>query len=240
MASSANEPPSADGVPAPGLVAELLRAHPPMIRDLPGFDPDHVPHRPGPLFAEWLAIAVGSGVLDPHAMTLSTVEADGRPDARVLILRGVDEERGGWVFAADAQTPKGRQLAAVPAAALSVYWPLLGRQVRVRGAVEQAPAEVSAAEFRARSLGGRIAGLVGGESRPMGSMDEYDAAVTEAARRLHADPGLVAPGHTVYTLWAREVEFWQGHQSRRHIRLLYRRPAPDPADSAWTRTLLWP
>ncbi|WP_313896125.1 pyridoxal 5'-phosphate synthase [Streptomyces sp. YIM 98790] len=236
MATPSEPPPP--GVPAPGLVAELLRASPPMIRELPTFDPDHVPHRPGPLFAEWLAVAVETGVLDPHAVTLSTVEADGQPDARVLILRGVDEERCGWVFAADANTPKGRQLAAVPAAALSVYWPLLGRQVRVRGTVEPAPAEMSAAEFRSRSRATRIAGLVGGESRPMGSMAEYDAAVTEAARRLDADPDLVAPGHTVYTLWAREVEFWQGHPSRRHVRLLYSRP--DPAGDAWSRTLLWP
>lgn len=223
-----------------GGVAELLAGRPPMAGPLPVFVPDAAPPEPGPLFVDWLAEAVAAGVPDPQVVTVSTVDTDGLPDARVLVLRDVDTAGGGWVFAADADSPKGRQLAAHPVAALTVYWPQLGRQVRVRGAVETAPAEVAAAEFRGRSPASRVAGLVGRQSAPLDSLTAYEPAAAAARERLAADPEAVPPSHTVYVLRAREAEFWQGSGDRRHVRLRYTRTVPDTGPAAWLRTLLWP
>ncbi|MFE6056858.1 pyridoxal 5'-phosphate synthase [Kitasatospora sp. NPDC056446] len=225
--------------PEPRSVPELLLGRPPMARPLPSFDHEDVPAEPGPLFVDWLATALDAGVLDPQAFTLSTVDADGMPDARVLVLRDVDAAGTGWNFSAAADSPKGRQLADHPAAALTVYWPQLGRQVRVRGSVERALDLVAAAEFATRTPAARVGALVGRQSEPLGSLAEYDEAVAVARRRLETYPDAVAPGHAVYTLWAHEVEFWQGDAQRRHVRVRYTRSGPVSAPG-WSRSLLWP
>ncbi|MEV7597561.1 pyridoxal 5'-phosphate synthase [Kitasatospora sp. NPDC089797] len=225
--------------PGPRSVPELLLGRPPMARPLPSFDHEAAPAEPGPLFVDWLSTALDAGVLDPQAFTLSTVDADGMPDARVLVLRDVDAAGTGWNFSAAADSPKGCQLAHHPAAALSVYWPQLGRQVRVRGTVERAADLVAAAEFATRSPAARVGALVGRQSEPLGGLSEYDEAVAVARRRLEATPDAVAPGHAVYTLWAHEVEFWQGDAQRRHVRLRYTRTGPVRTPE-WSRSLLWP
>ncbi|QMU68809.1 pyridoxal 5'-phosphate synthase [Streptacidiphilus sp. P02-A3a] len=221
-------------------VAELLLGRPPMDRALPTFEPDRTSTGAGQLFVEWLTEAVAVGVADPQVVTLSTVDADGAPDARVVVLRDVDVHNGGWMFAADADSPKGRQLAVRPEAAMTLYWPRQGRQIRIRGHVRQDAREVSASEFLSRSAVSRSAALVGRQSEPMGSLAAYDVAVREAEALLEDAPDAVAPGHTVYWLLAREVEFWQGSPDRRHVRLLYVRNSPVSAPASWTRTLLWP
>jgi len=229
-----------EGSGGPGMVAELLRSRPPMARELPRFDLDRAPSDPGSLFVDWLIGAFDAGVLDAQVVTLSTVDADGLPDARVLVLRDVDVEGAGWLFAVDSDSPKGRQLTAHPVAAMTLYWPPLGRQVRIRGTVAAAPPEVSAAEFLTRSPAARTAALVGRQSRSLPSLETYDEAAEAARRRLAAEPGLVAPSHTVYTLRAQEVEFWQGDPDRRHVRLRFTRSGQGTGSAAWTRTLLWP
>ncbi|GAA2244920.1 pyridoxal 5'-phosphate synthase [Kitasatospora cystarginea] len=221
-------------------LAQLLLEHPPMARELPGFAVDGLPTNPAELFGEWLTGAFEAGVPDPQVVTLSTVDTDGCPDARVLALRDVDVTGAGWVFAADADSPKGRQLAARPRAALTVYWPLLGRQVRVRGMVEAASPEDSALDFLGRSPWSRLACLVGHQSEPLRSFEAYDSAAQEAELLLEADPKAVAPGHTVYVLRASEVEFWQGDSARRHVRVHYTRNEVGAVAGAWSRTLLWP
>ena len=117
-------------------VRDLLRGLPVFDRPLPAFDTESVPGEPSALFLSWLHEAIDAGVSEPHAMTLSTVDADGRPDARVLILKDVDAD--GWQFATAATSAKGAQLAASTHAALSFHWREQGRQVRVRGAVTAA------------------------------------------------------------------------------------------------------
>ncbi|MFI6444963.1 pyridoxal 5'-phosphate synthase [Kitasatospora sp. NPDC050543] len=233
---------STDGRAATGgprTVPELLLGRPPMARELPSFDPYRAPAGPGQLFVDWLVDAVEAEVPDHQVVTLSTVDADGAPDARVLVLRDVDVARCGWVFATADDSPKGRQLAAHPAAAMTLYWPLLGRQVRIRGEVEQARSEVAAAEFLTRSPGARVAALVGRQSEVLESPAVYEAAADVARRALAQEPGTIAPGHAVYTLWAHEVEFWQGDADRRHVRLRYVRSGDGRRDS-WARTMLWP
>ena len=213
--------------------ATHLRTLPSLAGPLPEFDPDTAPGDPDPLFERWLADAIDVGVTEPHAMTLSTVDPAGRPSARVLILKSL--EAGRWSFASGAGSRKGKELANTPWAALTFYWPLLGRQVRVRGAVETADATDSAADFLARSPGSRGVGLLGNQSMPLVSVAERDRALDEATERAANEPHLVAPEWTVYRVVADEVEFWQGDERRRHVRLRYTR-----AGGPWRRELLWP
>src|SRR5258708_16715589 len=99
---------------------------------LPRFDAEAAPEDPVPLFAGWLATAIDGQVPEPHAMTLSTVDQEGRPSSRVLVCRDVDPA-GACYFPSAAASPKGRELRATPPAALPFYWPQHGRQIRVRG-----------------------------------------------------------------------------------------------------------
>jgi pyridoxamine 5'-phosphate oxidase len=179
-------------------------------------------------------VAIEAGVREPHAMTLSTVDPVGRPAARVLILKNLVD--GTWQFASGATSRKGKHLANTPWAALTFYWPALGRQVRVRGQVSVADAEDSLWDYLARSPGARAAALLGNQSEPLASQEERDRALAEATGRITRDPGLVAPDWTLYSLAADEVEFWQGDNQRRHTRLCY----TATGDGTWERQLLWP
>jgi pyridoxamine 5'-phosphate oxidase len=196
-------------------------------------DPVDAPTDPTALFLRWLDAAIATGQQEPHAMTLSTVDEDGRPDARVLLLKDVDAD--GWHFASTKQGVKGRQIAANPNTALTFYWQPLGRQVRIRGAVKDLGLEASRDDFRARSAGARAIALTGQQSNVLASADDVDEAFSRQQARLAADPDLVAPGWTAFVVAAQEVEFWQGHEERRHWRLKYARDT-----EGWSRTLLWP
>ena len=216
---------------------DLLRALPVFDRPLSGFDTSTVPDGPVSLFVSWLGQAVDAKVIEPHVMTLSTVDQQGRPDARVVILRDVSAE--GWQFTASATGAKGTQLAANPQAALSFYWREQGRQVRIRGRVAAAEPSVSAADFLAQSEGSRIADLVGRQSTVLQEPAGLARAMEAARQRLADDPRLVAQDYTVYVLTPAEAEFWQGDHQRQHIRLRYRRSglAGSPSGSGWVPTV---
>ncbi|MEU8706112.1 pyridoxal 5'-phosphate synthase [Streptomyces sp. NPDC048565] len=196
------------------------------------FDPEQAPADPVPLFLSWLSDAVADGVRDPHAMTLSTVDAAGDPDSRVLILKNVDAS--GWQFAGHASSPKGRHLAGHPRAALTFYWPVHGRQIRVRGEVTPGSAEDNAADFLGRSATARAESLTARQSRHLTDTAERDQALKESLARVDTDPSLVDPAWTLYTLVPAEVEFWQAARSRIHTRLRYERVA-----GGWERFRLW-
>lgn len=211
----------------------VLRALPVFAGALPSFDTRAAPAEPRELFAEWFRGALAAGEAEPHAMVLATCDAAGAPDARVLILKDLDG--AGWWFASSSLSSKGRQLAGRPDAALVFHWTSQGRQVRVRGTVNAATAEQSAADFRARSAGARAVALGSSQSRPLPSSDVCEQAVVAAAAVIDDDPDAVAPDWTLYVLDAHEVEFWQADRERRHQRLRYSRQ-----DGGWSRTLLWP
>src|SRR3954447_9715771 len=107
----------------------LLRSLPALVGSPPPFDPANAPDTPAELYMIWLRLAIAAGVKEPHVMVLSTVDDQGIPDARTLILKDVDES--GFAFASSAISIKGRQLSGSPVAALTSYWPVLGRQVRL-------------------------------------------------------------------------------------------------------------
>ncbi|MGW0396010.1 pyridoxine/pyridoxamine 5'-phosphate oxidase [Streptomyces sp. NPDC003042] len=201
---------------------------------LPVFDADAAPPEPLPLFREWFVQAAEAGQPEPHTMSLATVDAEGRPDVRTVMLHDADAR--GWHFASHATSAKGRQLAARPEAALGFYWPAVGRQVRIRGRVTACGPEESRADLAVRSRGALAAALTGRQSEVLGSAEELARASAEAWERAGAEPDAPAPTWTRYVLDAAEAEFFQGDAMRRHVRLRYRRTA----DGSWARELLWP
>ncbi|MFE6858285.1 pyridoxal 5'-phosphate synthase [Nocardia sp. NPDC057668] len=221
------------GAPAQVGVRQLLRGLPVLKGAAPQFDTSAAPDDPADLFVEWLSTAIESGVTEPHAMTLSTVTAEGSPSARVLILKDLDS--AGWHFAVQGESRKGRELAARPVASLTFYWPQLVRQVRVSGPVVADGRDIAEADFLARPIGSRVMALTGRQSRPMADPGELDDALDVAALALAGSPGHVPAQWISYALQATEVEFWQGDPERRHHRLVYRL-----ADGAWSRKRLWP
>jgi len=199
---------------------------------LPEFDPGHAPDTPEELFLGWLSEA-GEHVLAPHAVTLSTVDADGAPDARVVILKNVDQT--GWAVATSAESPKGQQLAANPRAALTFFWPGRGRQVRVRGPVAPAAPEVSAEDFLARPPASRAEAYVGHQSEVLSDPAKLTEAALAAAEWVAENPDVAPETWTRYLIRPEAVEFWQASHDRQHVRLRYRRAA-----GGWVRERLWP
>lgn len=202
--------------------------------ELPGFDAGEAPGEPLALFREWFVHAARAGQVEPHTMSLATVDAEGRPHVRTLMLHDADER--GWHFASHATSAKGGQLAGQPAAALGFYWPAVGRQVRIRGRVGACGPRESRADLAVRSRGALAAALTGRQSEVLGSREELVRASEEAWERAGAEPDAPAPTWTRYVLDADEAEFFQGDAARRHVRLRYRRTP----DGEWARELLWP
>ncbi|MDT0464272.1 pyridoxine/pyridoxamine 5'-phosphate oxidase [Streptomyces gibsoniae] len=212
---------------------ELLRSLRVWDVELPSFDPATAPDDPLALFTRWFAEAVAAGQTEPHTMSLATADADGTPDVRVVMLHGADER--GWAFATHADSRKGRELAVRPYAALNFYWPVQGRQVRVRGPVTAAPSAEGQADLHARSTGALAAALTGRQSQVLESAQELARASREAWEQARREPDAPVPTWTLYHLRPQEVEFFQGDAGRRHVRLVYRREGEE-----WTRQLLWP
>ncbi|MFC9786559.1 pyridoxal 5'-phosphate synthase [Rhodococcus sp. NPDC127528] len=206
----------------------------PALPGSPAVDPGPIPAQPSTLFLRWLEEAVMAGEPEPQTTVLSTATATGDVDARVLILKDVDKR--GWWFSGTTDSPKGRQLAANAAAALTFYWPGLGRQVRVRGRVEAGPAEVSARDYLERSVTARAVAAASSQSEPLVDEAEYDRAIAATVARIEADPGYVAPGWQAWCLVPDSVEFWLADPGRRHRRWRYRRAVP----TGWSTETLWP
>jgi len=210
-----------------------LRVWDPKVTALPPFDPASAPDAPLRLFTTWFAEAVAAGQAEPHTMSLATSDEAGLPDVRIVMLHGADEE--GWAFATHSGSRKGRQLAGRPYAALGFYWPALGRQVRLRGPVTAAPAAESQGDLHARSTGALAAALTGRQSEVLGSVEELARASQEAWERAQREPDAPVPTWTLYRLLPDEVEFFQGDEQRRHVRLNYWRE-----NGGWVKELLWP
>lgn len=215
---------------------DLLHAQRVWDIDLPVFDPDAVPAAPLPLFHAWFAEAVAAGQTEPHTMSLATVDAEGRPDVRTVMLHDADER--GWHFATHRTSAKGRQLTARPHAALGFYWAAQGRQVRVRGPVTACPPAESRADLHARSTGALASALVGRQSEVLGSYEELIRASDLARERARTEPDAEVASWTRFVVEPREVEFFQGDAGRRHVRLRY--VARVGRADTWDRELLWP
>ncbi len=181
-------------------------------------------------FDRWFADAVAAELPEPNAVVLATADADGAPDARIVLVKGYDEY--GFVFVTSYASAKGAQLAANPRAALVFPWHALQRQVRVTGRVERVGDTASDDLWRPRPRGAQLAAAASLQSTPMGSREE----LVERLRRLAADTeGQELPRPEVwggYRVVPDAVEFWQGGADRLHDRLRFVRSASGGPDGA--------
>jgi len=183
--------------------------------------PEPLPDSPLPLVARWLAEA-GTIVRSSTAMTLATVDPDGRPSARMVICRGFDPVAGWFVFYTDRESRKGHALAAHPEAALVFHWEALERQIRVEGPVTEAPDADSEAYWNTRPIDARIAAVASDQSRPLASRAALLARVEEITRRSAGQ--VPRPSRWGgYRVWVERVELWAGQPARVHDRARWER-----------------
>jgi len=176
----------------------------------------------------------GAEQIDLNAMTLATVDSEGRPSARVVLLKGVDER--GFIFYTNYQSRKGRELSANPHAALVFYWPDLERQVCIAGEVRPLAPTESDAYFGGRPRGSRIAAWASNQSEVVADRAELDKRWEEFEARYQGQEVPRPPHWGGYILKPSRVEFWQGRPNRLHDRLRYTRKA----DQGWTIERLAP
>lgn len=214
-----------------------LRALPSIVGTSPPLVTTH--EDPQSLMIDFLTDAIDAGVPEPHAITLVTVDGTGRPDARVLIIKDIDEN-GNIAIATSAHSAKGRQLANDPQVALSWYCTPHARAMRIRGIASPADPKVSAADFQARSSRARAIAMAGTQSSAIPPHIDRATLIDEMETELSASgDNEVSESVKDWQVWwitPDEVEFWQGANDRNHERLKYMRKEGD----GWERKTLWP
>jgi pyridoxamine 5'-phosphate oxidase len=213
-------------------IRKVLRQSKTLVGPFPPFNVEYTAAHPYDLFLEWFQIAIDHGVHEPHSMTLSTTDPNGYPDARVLIIKDVDQH--GWYFASSSESEKGKQLEINPHVAVTFYWSEIGRQVRIRGKAVKMDKEVCARDFLKRGTVARAIALLGKQSTIMNRQQEADEAVCKQMAILQEQPDLVYPSWTLYRTEPEEVEFWQAQEDRNHFRLKY-----FYEQNQWLKRLLW-
>ena len=187
------------------------------------------------LFAEWFAEAKRSEPVNPEAMTLSTVDAGGLPNARMVLLKGFDAH--GFVFYTNQNSAKGHELAGAAKAALTFYWKSLQRQVRLRGNVEPVTAAEADAYFATRSRMAQIGAWASQQSAPLESRMAFEKAVARYTAKFAIGAVPRPPHWSGYRVVPQAIEFWQERPFRLHDRVVFRRP---DAGTPWQKTRLYP
>jgi pyridoxamine 5'-phosphate oxidase len=183
---------------------------------------NNIPDDPISQFSKWFLEALNSGLYEPNAMILATSTPDGKPSARVLLLKGFDEK--GFVFFTSFLSRKGKEMAKNPVIALVFYWAELERQVRVEGTVEKLSKEESERYFHSRPKESQIGALVSPQSQIIENRDILDTKWQELNEQYLNKDLIPKPAYWGgYILKPQSVEFWQGRKYRLHDRLVYRR-----------------
>ncbi|WP_166358796.1 pyridoxamine 5'-phosphate oxidase [Pseudomonas akapageensis] len=200
-----------------------------------GLTEEQAPAEPFELFRKWFEQAVKTEQLpvEANSMVLATVDQDGRPHCRVLLLKGLDDQ--GFTFFTNYDSAKGQQLAVNPFAAMTFFWPALERQVRIEGRVERVTPQESDAYYQVRPLGSRLGAWASPQSQVIADRAELEGLLKSTEQRF-SDAQPHCPEHWGgYRLLPERIEFWQGRPSRLHDRLNYRLQ-----DNVWQRERLAP
>jgi pyridoxamine 5'-phosphate oxidase len=187
------------------------------------------------LFAAWFEDAVRSESHNPTAMALATVDADGLPNCRMVLMKGFDES--GFVFYSNKESRKGGEIAGNARAALTFYWKSLDRQVRIRGAVSEVASAEADAYFATRARGAQIGAWASKQSAPLESRFAFEKAIALVAARYPIGDVPRPPYWIGYRVAPVAIEFWQERPFRLHDRIVFRREAPA---APWTKTRLYP
>jgi pyridoxamine 5'-phosphate oxidase len=186
------------------------------------------------LFQEWLADATRSGLREPGAMSVATVDPDGRPSVRMLLLKGLDQR--GFVFYTNLESRKADALRCHPFAALCFYWMPLGRQVRVDGPVEPVSDDEADAYFATRPRLSQIGAWASRQSHPMESTWDLEKNVMRLAARFGTGPVPRPPFWSGFRVIPQSIEFWKEKPFRRHERVLHTRDA----SGKWSSQPIYP
>jgi len=192
------------------------------------------------LFARWMAEAEKSEINEANAMSVATADAQGRPNLRMVLLKGWDAD--GFVFYSNRQSAKGVELTADPFAALCLHWKSLRRQVRIRGRVSEVSAEEADTYFASRPKDSQIGAWASAQSRPMEGRWTFEKEIARYAAK-YALTTVPRPDYwTGFRVIPFEIEFWRDRPFRLHDRLVYRRDAPrdGKTSSPWRTERLFP
>ncbi|MBY5767766.1 pyridoxamine 5'-phosphate oxidase [Rhizobium leguminosarum] len=190
---------------------------------------------PFKLFAEWLKEAEASEPNDPNAVALATVDEDGLPNVRMVLLKGFDDD--GFVFYTNFESQKGREILGQRKAAMCFHWKSLRRQVRLRGPVEIVTDAEADAYFKTRARGSRVGAWASRQSRPLESRFALEKAVAEYTAR-YAIGEIPRPAHwSGFRIRPTSIEFWKDQKFRLHDRVEFRRPSPE---GAWDKVRMYP
>jgi pyridoxamine 5'-phosphate oxidase len=192
-------------------------------------------NEPMRLFAAWLSDATASEPRDPTAMTLATVDTEGMPNARMVLLKGADER--GFVFYTNMDSKKGQELDSAGKAALVFHWKSLNRQVRVRGLVERVSPEDADAYFASRPKQAQIGAWASKQSQPLESRLAFEKAVAINAAKFAIGAVPRPPNWSGYRVVPSQIEFWHDRPFRLHDRIVFTRATPT---DGWSKTRLYP
>ena len=185
------------------------------------------------LFIEWLEAAKAGEINDANAMALATVDGEGMPDVRMVLLKDVDGR--GFTFYSNQESAKGQQLAGQPMASLLFHWKSLRRQVRIRGQIEPVSAAEADEYFASRARESRIGAWVSDQSRPLESREALEAKVAEKTAEFEGQE-VERPAHwSGWRVLPQTIEFWRDRPFRLHDRLVFTRHA-----ETWETQRLWP
>jgi len=197
-------------------------------------------NEPFALFAQWLGEAEGREPNDPNAMALATVDPEGLPNVRMVLLKGVDgadATHRGFVFYTNLESAKGRELAATSKAALCFHWKSLRRQVRVRGLVSAVSGAEADVYYATRARGSRLGAWASAQSRPLESRFALEKAVAATTARYPIGEIPRPPHWSGFRIVPLEIEFWHDRPFRLHDRLVFRRADPG---KPWEKQRLYP